>query len=89
MVTKNLFIIASEIGLLDDVNEENFTEIAQELYVWYEIKINDYSCLFQGPMSQHIEAETNWTPFRRQHFQMHFLEWKYMNFAPDFTEISS
>ena len=22
----------------------------------------------------HIEAETKWTPFRRRHFQMHFLE---------------
>ena len=22
-----------------------------------------------------------WTPFRRRHFQMHFLEWKCMNFA--------
>ena len=20
-----------------------------------------------------------WTPFRRRHFQMHFLEWKYLN----------
>ena len=29
---------------------------------------------------KHIEAETKWTPFRRRHFQMHFLEWKCMNF---------
>ena len=27
-----------------------------------------------------IEAETKWTPFRRRHFQTHFLEWKYPNF---------
>ena len=27
-----------------------------------------------------IEAETRWLPFSRRHFQMHFLEWKYMNF---------
>ena len=26
---------------------------------------------------QHIEAETKWPPFRRRHFQTHFLEWKY------------
>ena len=26
-------------------------------------------------------ARNNWTPFRRRHFQMHFLEWKRMNFA--------
>ena len=25
-----------------------------------------------------IEAETNWTPFRRRHFQMKFLKWKYL-----------
>ena len=24
----------------------------------------------------HIDAETKWPPFRRWHFQMHFLEWK-------------
>ena len=29
--------------------------------------------------SQHIEAETKWTPFRRRHFQWHFLEWKCLN----------
>ena len=23
-----------------------------------------------------IEAETKWPPFRRRHFQTHFLEWK-------------
>ena len=28
----------------------------------------------------YIDAETKWTPFCRRHFQMHFLEWKYMNF---------
>ena len=28
---------------------------------------------------KHIEAETKWKPFRRQHFQMHFLEWKCLN----------
>ena len=28
-----------------------------------------------------------WTPFRRRHFQMHFLEWKCINFDQYFTEI--
>ena len=23
---------------------------------------------------KHIEAETKWTPYRRRHFQLHFLE---------------
>ena len=39
--------------------------------------------------SLHIEAETKWSPFCRQHFQMHFLKWKYMNSDQDFTEICS
>ena len=29
---------------------------------------------------QLLEADTKWPPFRRRHFQWHFLEWKYMNF---------
>ena len=28
----------------------------------------------------HIEAETKWSPFSRGHFQMHFPEWKSLNF---------
>ena len=28
-----------------------------------------------------------WSPFRIQHFQMHFLEWKCVNSDKDFTEI--
>ena len=30
--------------------------------------------------AQHIEAETRWPPFSRRHFQMHFLQWKCINF---------
>ena len=36
----------------------------------------------------HIEAETNLSSFRRRHFEMHFREWKCLNFAWDFTEVS-
>ena len=32
-----------------------------------------------------IEAEVKWTTFCRQHFQMHFLEWKLFNFDQYFT----
>ena len=39
--------------------------------------------------SKHIEAETNWPPFRRRHFQTHFLEWKLSYFNSNFTEICS
>ena len=31
--------------------------------------------------SEHIEeAWSKWTPFRRWHFQVHFLQWKSLNF---------
>ena len=33
-----------------------------------------------------LEAETKLPPFFGRHFQMHFLEWKCMNFTYDFTE---
>ena len=29
---------------------------------------------------QYTEAETKWPSFSRRHFQMHFLEWIFMNF---------
>ena len=32
---------------------------------------------------------SKWPPFSRRHFQMHFLEWKCMNFDWDFTEVCS
>ena len=35
---------------------------------------------FQHQKVWHIEAETILPPFRRRHFQMHFHEWKCMNF---------
>ena len=30
-----------------------------------------------------------WTPFRRRHFQMHFLQWKCLNSDYNFTEVCS
>ena len=36
-------------------------------------------CGTRGEISQHIEAETKWPTFHIRHFQMHFLEWKYIN----------
>ena len=29
---------------------------------------------------EHIGSETKWLPFSKQHFEMDFREWKYMNF---------
>ena len=39
-------------------------------------------CMVGGcSLYQYSEAETKWPTFCRRHFQMHFLEWKCMNFA--------
>ena len=46
-----------------------------------------YSCDIPLERLFNTEAETKWTPFTRRHFQMHFLEWKYVNFNWDFTEV--
>ena len=35
----------------------------------------------------HIETETKWSIFCIGHFQMHSLEWKYVNFDSNFTEL--
>ena len=37
----------------------------------------------------HIESETKWPPFRRRHFQVHFVECKLLNFNHNFPEICS
>ena len=34
-------------------------------------------------------GQDKWTPFGRQHFQMHFLEWKCLNSDYNFTEVCS
>ena len=45
--------------------------------------------LNRGPFHEQIEAETKWTPFRRRHLQMHFLEWKCLISDWNFTEVCS
>ena len=47
--------------------------LLQSLKGWHEL----YTL---RPRSLHIEAETKWPPFRRRHFDVHFLQWKRMNF---------
>ena len=41
------------------------------------------------PITYHIEAEAKWMPFRRRHFQVHFLEWRCLNYFLNFTELWS
>ena len=40
-------------------------------------------------VTKHIEAATKWPPFCWRHFQMHSLEWKWMYFDWNFTEVYS
>ena len=53
---------------------------------WIQGKLGGFRSDF---VIKHIVAETKWTPFRRQQFQMDFLEWKLLYFASNFTEIFS
>ena len=41
------------------------------------------TCLENLMRSNHLThwGRDKWPPFSRRHFQMHFLQWKYMNFA--------
>ena len=41
----------------------------------------DYHPIWHKSSTEHIEAETKWPTFSGWHFQMHFLEWKCINFA--------
>ena len=50
---------------------------------------NWYYGLYYIQYLQHIEAETNLTPFRRWRFQMHFLERKHINLSSGSIEICS
>ena len=50
----------------------------------YLIDFSGYSCLFTPYW--HIEAEAKWPQNSWRRFQKHFLEWKWMNYAYDFTE---
>ena len=39
---------------------------------------NNRPILWTQTPIKHVEAETKWTPFSKRHFQMHFLEWKFL-----------
>ena len=38
---------------------------------------------------EHIEAKTKWPPSHRRYFQIHFLEWKLLDFKWYFIEMCS
>ena len=74
---------------------EGFVSISDgNLFIWFYQKSMPVSHAFQmnditgvALFVYHIEAETKWSPFRRRHFEMHFSEWKCINFDRDFTDI--
>ena len=41
----------------------------------------------QKMANSHNEYEMKWLPFYKQHFQTHFLTWKYLCFNQNFTDI--
>ena len=50
--------------------------------------IGSISCR-QAAVNWLISPWTKWMPFPRQHFQMHFHEWKVLYFDLNFIEVSS
>ena len=61
-------------------------EIQGRIIRWQILKGCMVTC---DDISYHIEAETKWPPFRRRHFQVHFHEWKLLNFKCTFNELCS
>ena len=62
-------------------NTQETFSIDHEIYIQY------YYALFGH--YHHVETDKKLPPFCKRHFQMHFLEWKCMNFALDFIEVCS
>ena len=50
------------------------------LQCWPREELNWSPCPFQHSFLLTHWGRDKWTPFRRRHFQMHFLQWKCLNF---------
>ena len=76
---KIIFILVNQHWLLSDMN------VIQRIWYFCEI-IYTPNRIYPHPrnvpryITKHIEPETKWPPCCRRHFQMHALEWKFMNF---------
>ena len=73
MVTKSFFIIASGIGFLYDISEDNFAEIAQDMYLWYGFKINDWIASSRGQWVNTLRLRQNGRHFVNDSFKCIFL----------------
>ena len=72
-----------------------FTKWSLKLYRYPGVLLNwdwhDNNMIATVPVKQPklISPWTKWPPFRRWHFQMHILEWKYIDFDWNFSEFYS
>ena len=79
----------SPVFIVDSPN--SFTHVLWGCFIGTRAIMGLPQCQWSNPQG-YIHDElvypwTKWTPFRRQHFQMHFLEWKFLNFDSNFTEV--
>ena len=56
---------------------------------WAKVIRSGWKILCSNPKDQLISSWTKWMPFRRQQFEMHFYEWKFLYFDSNFTEVFS
>ena len=49
------------------------------------VRLPMHICVTRPQWVNILRPKPKWPPFRRWHFQMHFLEWKCMNITSDFT----
>ena len=73
--------------------------VTRSFDVFFDLRLNkrlskqSWSWWFETlsrPLRRHCNGgRDKWPTFTRRHFQIHFLEWKCVNFDEDFTEICS
>ena len=63
-------LLVTQMQLEQYLNLQSHEQMA--LMMWVKVKhLHTWNTF-----SSHIEAEIKWPPFRRRHFQTHFLDWK-------------
>ena len=64
----------------------NFRYFHSRKWIWKCCLQND--CHFDEASVISTEASSKWQSFCRQHFQIHFLEWKYLKFDGNFIDLT-
>ena len=72
-----LLIVSVNVSVLNCGSVEFHRNMVQYARVTYE------------RIGLHIEAETKWPPISWRQFQMHFLQWEYINLDWHFIEVCS